>query len=129
MLSGKKILLAEDNAINQLVARNVLEKWGVELKVVENGREAVEHLEGHRVDLVLMDLQMPEMDGYQASRLIRQMKNGLYSTLPIIALTASSQYEVSEQYRRCGMNDFLNKPFNPEELYRKMAGLLMPQPA
>jgi len=126
MLSGKKILLAEDNAINQLVARNVLDKWGVELKVVENGREAVEHLEGHRVDLVLMDLQMPEMDGYQASRLIRQMKNGLYATLPIIALTASSQYEVSEQYRRCGMNDFLNKPFNPEELYRKMAGLLIP---
>jgi CheY-like chemotaxis protein/nitrogen-specific signal transduction histidine kinase len=127
VLSGKKILLAEDNAINQLVARNVLEQWGVELKVVENGRQAVEHLEFNRVDLILMDLQMPEMDGYQASRLIRQMKNGLYASLPIIALTASSQYEVSEQYRRSGMNDFLNKPFNPEELYRKMAGCLLAQ--
>lgn len=123
-LKGKRVLLAEDNAINQLVARNVLEKWGVDLKVVENGREAVEHLETNRVDLVLMDLQMPEMDGYQASRQIRKMKNGLYAALPIIALTASSHYEVSEQYRRSGMNDFLNKPFNADELYRKMAGFL-----
>ena len=123
-LRGRRILLAEDNAINQLVARNYLEEWGVDLKVVSNGQEAVNHLGSYEVDLVLMDLQMPEMDGYQASRHIREMENGRLKQLPIIALTASSKYEVGEQYRQAGMNDFVHKPFNPVELYAKMASFL-----
>jgi CheY-like chemotaxis protein len=72
-----------------------------------------------------MDLQMPEMDGYEASRQIRQMKDGLFKSLPIIALTASSKYEVSEQYHKAGMNDFINKPFKPEELFLKMTSFLL----
>jgi len=120
-LIGMNVLLAEDNEINQLVARNYLESWGVNLKVVNNGLEAVDYIYANHVDIVLMDLQMPEMDGYQASRKIRDMRDGKYSRLPIIALTASSHYEVGEQYRRSGMNDFVHKPFNPEVLFQKMA--------
>jgi signal transduction histidine kinase/CheY-like chemotaxis protein len=120
-LNGLHVLLAEDNEINQLVAKKYLESWGVELKTVKNGIEAVNYLDTHHVDLVLMDLQMPEMDGYQASRKIREMHNGKYSSLPIIALTASSQFEVGEQYRKSGMNDYVHKPFNPDLLYRIIA--------
>lgn len=122
---GKNILLAEDNVINQFVAKSFLQAWGVNLKIVNNGKEAIEHLEMNHVDLVLMDLQMPEMDGYEASRQIRQMKDGLFKGLPIIALTASSKYEVSEQYHKAGMNDFINKPFKPEELFLKMTSFLL----
>jgi signal transduction histidine kinase/CheY-like chemotaxis protein len=124
-LTGRHILLAEDNEINQMVAKNVLESWGVHLKIVKNGLEAVNHIDCNPVDLVLMDLQMPEMDGYQASMKIREMHEGKFASLPIIALTASSQFEVGEQYRRSGMNDFLNKPFKPEDLYRKMINCLV----
>lgn len=124
-LAGRNILLAEDNEINQMVAKSVLEGWGVNLKVVKNGLEAVQYVDCNQVDLVLMDLQMPEMDGYQASMKIREMHSGKFSSLPIIALTASSQYEVGEQYRRSGMNDYVNKPFQPDELYIKLMNYLV----
>lgn len=116
-LGKVRILLAEDNAINQLVARNFIEKWGAELEIAGNGKEAVEILKARDFDLVLMDLQMPEMDGYEATRSIRAMADDKYRRLPIIALTASSLHEVQEQYIASGMNDFVRKPFNPDELY------------
>lgn len=121
---GKKILLVEDNPINQFVAKSFLQDWGVNLIIVNNGKEAVDYVNKNQVDLILMDLQMPEMDGYEASRQIRQINNGVFSSLPIIALTASSKYEVGEQYRNAGMNDFINKPFKPEELFMKMTSFL-----
>ena len=121
LLRNARVLLAEDNAINQLVARQFLEEWGVDLKVVNNGKEALEHVRDNQVDLVLMDLQMPEMDGFEASRSIRSLQGEQFSRLPIIALTASATHEVGEMHTRCGMNDFIHKPFNPEELFRKMA--------
>lgn len=125
LLEGINVLLAEDNEINQLVAKNYLESWGVNLFIVKNGVEAVDYININKVDIVLMDLQMPEMDGYQASRKIREMNNGKYASLPIIALTASSQYEVGEQYRSSGMNDYVHKPFNPDVLYQKMASYMV----
>ncbi len=115
-----RVLLAEDNAINQLIARKFLEGWGVDLKVVNNGREALAHVKANEVDLVLMDLQMPEMDGYEATRSIRRLQGDHFGKLPIIALSASEANEIGEMYSKCGMNDFVHKPFNPEDLFQKM---------
>lgn len=116
-LSHLKILLAEDNVINQLVASNIIERWGCRLDIANNGLEALEMVKQSDYDLVLMDLQMPEMDGYEATRQIRLLPGGKYHYLPIIALTASSIYEIQDQYIESGMNDFMRKPFNPEALH------------
>jgi signal transduction histidine kinase/CheY-like chemotaxis protein len=107
-----KILLAEDNLTSQRLLRLILEGSGFEVTAVFNGKEAVGALERENFDLVLMDCQMPEMDGYEASRQIRRRGN----PVPIIALTANSG---QEDLRRClaaGMNDFLSKPFRQREL-------------
>jgi signal transduction histidine kinase/CheY-like chemotaxis protein len=121
------ILLAEDNAINQLVARNFIEKWGANLDIASNGLEAVNMAKENTYDLILMDLQMPEMDGYEATRLIRKLPGDHFSRIPIIALTASSIVEVQEQYILAGMNNYMRKPFVPEELYQ-MIGHYIWQP-
>jgi len=115
------ILLAEDNPINQLVARNFIEKWGAELDIASNGAEALAMVRNKHYDLILMDLQMPEMDGYEATRRIRLLSGERFSRIPIIALTASSIVEVQEQYIRAGMNNYMRKPFVPEELYQLIA--------
>jgi signal transduction histidine kinase len=103
-----KILLAEDNKLNQVVARRVLEKFGCEVVVAVDGREAVGYAEGARFDLILMDCQMPEMDGYEASRKIRAQQ----STIPIVALTAHARDEDKQRCFDSGMNDHLPKPVN-----------------
>lgn len=122
-LNGKKVLLVEDNEINRLVAFKFLRKWGVEVTEAGNGKEALEHLKKNAFDLVLMDLQMPVMDGYEATRLIRSsMPNG--KTIPIVALTASIMNEVQEKILTSGMNDLILKPFNPGELYSKIVKVL-----
>lgn len=122
-LNGKKVLLVEDNEINRLVAFKFLRKWGVEVTEAGNGKEALEHLKKNVFDLVLMDLQMPVMDGYEATRLIRSsMPNG--KTIPIVALTASIMNEVQEKILTSGMNDIILKPFNPGELYSKIVKVL-----
>ena len=116
-LQGVRILLAEDNAMNVLVASKFLNKWGVDLKVAENGKIAVKKVKESVFDLVLMDLQMPGMDGYQAC--IEIKKNN--PDLPIIALTASATTETQEKVFRAGMSDFITKPFNPNELFQVIA--------
>jgi len=88
-----KILVAEDNELNKLVVQSVLNRWGVIYAVVSNGKEAVERLEEEAFDIVLMDVQMPVMDGLEATRLIRGNENPKIANLPVIALTASSQPE------------------------------------
>jgi CheY-like chemotaxis protein len=88
--------------------------------VVNNGREALAQVKANEVDLVLMDLQMPEMDGYEATRSIRRLQGDHFGKLPIIALSASEANEIWEMYSKCGMNDFVHKPFNPEDLFQKM---------
>jgi signal transduction histidine kinase/CheY-like chemotaxis protein/ligand-binding sensor domain-containing protein len=86
---GKHILLVEDNKVNQLVAVNFLKKWGMKTTIAQNGKEAVQLIKDKSFDLVLMDLQMPEMDGYEATRLIRAMDEPYFNEVPIIALSAS----------------------------------------
>jgi CheY-like chemotaxis protein len=96
-------------------------KWKVNVDVAENGRIAVEKAAKHMYDLVLMDLHMPEMNGYDATRLIRQMDGDQYKELPIIALTASAFIEDREKIYSYGMSGYIIKPFNPSELYWKIA--------
>ncbi len=109
-----RVLLVEDNPVNQLVAKGMLVKLGCEVIVAAHGAEALEQLEQHTFDLVLMDCNMPVMDGYEASRQIR--RSGRWPDLPIVALTANAMPEERERCRGAGMTDYLSKPFRREEL-------------
>jgi len=109
-----RILLVEDNPVNQLVAKGMLAKLGCHVQLATQGAEALELLELDDFDLVLMDCNMPVMDGYEASRRIRQ--SGRWPDLPIVALTANAMPEERERCRAAGMNDYLAKPFRREEL-------------
>ena len=109
-----RILLVEDNPVNQLVAKGMLAKLGCQVQLATQGAEALELLEQEAFDLVLMDCNMPVMDGYEASRRIRQ--SGRWPDLPIVALTANAMPEERERCRAAGMNDYLAKPFRREEL-------------
>ncbi len=115
-LKGKKILLVEDNQMNVMVASKFLNKWEVKIDVASNGQEGVDKVLANNYDLVLMDLQMPVLDGYEATKKIRQQN----SRIPIIALTASALLRVRREVHAVGMNDYITKPFNPEELKRKI---------
>ncbi|HEY6902309.1 MAG TPA: response regulator, partial [Puia sp.] len=114
LLDGIHVLLVEDNPLNVLVAQTMLEINGAIVDVATNGKEAVERLDSSKHRLVLMDLHMPVMDGYEATMMLR--KRG--ETLPIIALTASTPKEVEGEAFAAGLNDVVVKPFNPDELYR-----------
>lgn len=109
-----RVLLVEDNPVNQMVAKGMLVKLGYQVQVAAHGAEALEMLEQEPIDLILMDCNMPVMDGYEASRRIRN--NGRWLQLPIIALTANALPDDRERCRAAGMNDYLAKPFRREEL-------------
>ncbi len=109
------VLLVEDNEVNQLVASKYLQKWGIYPDLADNGRIALEKAQANTYDIILMDLQMPEMDGYEATKSIRQI-NSHYAEIPIIALTAASYGEIKEKVANAGMNEFITKPFSPTEL-------------
>jgi signal transduction histidine kinase/CheY-like chemotaxis protein len=109
-----RVLLVEDNPVNQLVAKGMLGKLGCEVIVAGHGGEALDQLEQSDFDLVLMDCNMPVMDGYEASRQIR--RSGRWPQLPIVALTANAMSEERERCRAAGMSDYLAKPFRREEL-------------
>ncbi|MDB5009700.1 MAG: ATP-binding region ATPase domain protein, partial [Mucilaginibacter sp.] len=113
-LTGVAILLVEDNPLNVLVVQKFLQQWDATIDVAVNGLEALEKLDTTKHKLVLMDLHMPVMDGYDAARKMRA--NGV--TIPIIALTANLPEEIKEQVKQTGMNDIIVKPFLPDELYR-----------
>ncbi|RRV26603.1 response regulator [Pseudomonas sp. o96-267] len=112
--SSARVLLVEDNPVNQMVAKGMLGKLGYQVLVAGLGGEALEVLEQEPVDLILMDCNMPVMDGYEASRRIRS--NGRWPQLPIVALTANALSDERERCRAAGMNDYLAKPFRREEL-------------
>ncbi|WP_375436410.1 ATP-binding protein [uncultured Hymenobacter sp.] len=115
-----RVLVAEDNDLNQLVARKTLEAWNVQVTVAANGRLAVEAAEQTTFDAVLMDVQMPEMDGYEAARQLRARFPD-DAQLPIIGLTASALPEDRALALEAGMNDTLAKPFDPALLYARLA--------
>ncbi|MFM2047574.1 MAG: hypothetical protein RI955_120, partial [Bacteroidota bacterium] len=118
-LIGKRILLVEDNAFNQLVAIKFLEKWEVKVDVADNGLIALKKLETNTYDLILMDIQMPEMNGVECTHAIRQSDNENIKNIPIVAFTAAADTEKDKMIAE-GMNDSISKPFNPTELFNKI---------
>ncbi len=119
-LNDVRLLLVEDNSSNRMVAISFLSKMGVQVTVAENGAIAVDKVQKQDYDIVLMDLQMPQMDGYQATQAIRKL-GGKYQSLPIIALTADVVSDAKDRVKQAGMNDYLSKPFSPDVLYRKIS--------
>lgn len=107
-----RILVAEDNAVNQLIVKKYLQKWNYEATFVENGRQAVEQAQTSQFDVILMDCQMPEMDGFEATKIIKLKLPQAY----IIALTANATEEDKQRCRDAGMDDFITKPIDPERL-------------
>lgn len=116
---GIKVLIVEDNPINQLLVIKVLENQGYEITVAGNGRIALEAYEKQSFDIILMDLQMPELDGYETTRIIRNM-GGERGEIPIVAMTAHTIKGELEKCVSIGMNDYISKPFNASELYQKI---------
>ncbi|WP_080056160.1 response regulator [Spirosoma aerolatum] len=116
-LKGLHILLVEDYPVNVKVALKFLHKWGIEVDTAENGQVGVDKCRANNYDLVLMDLQMPVMDGYTAAAEIRKLN----SRIPIVALTASATFSNRDRAVHVGMDDYVTKPFNPKDLFNKIA--------
>jgi len=120
---GLRVLLAEDNPTNMKLARRLLEKWGCEVEAVVNGREATSALAHTRYDAVLMDVQMPVMDGLVATAAVRSSERGTGRHVPIIAMTANAMQGDRECCLAAGMSDYVSKPIRAGELYGKLASL------
>jgi two-component system, sensor histidine kinase len=118
IIQGYKVLLVEDNELNQQVASMTLSHFGLQVEIANNGREAVDILSEKTFDIVLMDVQMPILDGYEAARIIR---NELQLEVPIIALTANALKGESDKCLSAGMNDFITKPFDEGTMLKTMA--------
>ncbi len=118
--AGGRVLVVEDNEINQMVALGMLESLGYDVDTADNGRLALEALEDSLYDVILMDCQMPEMDGYEATQRIRKHSNKGVSAIPIIALTANAMSGDAEKCLAAGMDDYLSKPFEPDLFEEKM---------
>ena len=114
-----RVLLVEDNDINRLYAKSILETWKCKTDIAENGLIAIEKLKSNFYDVILMDVQMPIMDGYEATKVIRTMTHPL-NTIPVVALTANATTNDIEKCLEAGMNDFVAKPFTPDDLYQKL---------
>ena len=130
-LRGARILLVEDNDLNQQVAVELLQDAGFAVEVAGNGQRAVDMINeaqanGRAFDMVLMDMQMPVMDGIEATEILRQ--NPSHSHLPIVAMTANVMSDDRERCRVAGMNDFLAKPIEPDELWRALKNWINPRP-
>ena len=119
----KKILLAEDNPVNQKLAVKILEKKGHLVMVAENGCRALKLLKEHSFDLILMDIQMPEMDGIEATSKIRLQETETGKHIPIIAMTANAMKGDREKYLEAGMDEYVSKPIKPKELFDKINAL------
>lgn len=111
--NGKRILVVEDDEINLLIAEHILGKAGYLVSKVNNGEEAIEIMKQETFDLILMDIEMPIMDGIEATPVIRKLENG--RSIPIIALTAHSMPEKIEEFKSAGLDDYIIKPFDGDK--------------
>ena len=116
-LGSLKVLIAEDNEINKLIAKTMLNQWGFITVIAKDGEEAVMQVKQHDFDCILMDIHMPNKDGITATKDIRNMLNPTKNSIPIIALTSNTQLGVNNKYIELGMDGYLSKPFREEDLY------------
>jgi PAS domain S-box-containing protein len=119
-LQGLRILAAEDCDINAFMLSQFLKRWGTVFDVVGDGRQALRRIQEEDYDLVLMDVRMPELDGYDTTRAIRALPGERFARIPIIAITASSRAGLEQRSREAGFTDFIGKPYKPEELAAKL---------
>jgi len=122
-LADKRVLLVEDNDINQLVAKDILEQVGIHVSIAGNGEEAIKHVRANKFDAVLMDIQMPTMDGYKATEILRKTYSS--AELPIIAMTANALRGDRERSIDSGMNDYISKPIDPKLLFETLEKWLL----
>ena len=121
-----RILIAEDNPVNRIIAMKILEKLGYNAHSVENGKQAIEELEKNPYDLVMMDIQMPEMDGLEATRVIRDPESAVINhAVPVIAMTAHAMPRDREKAIQTGMNEYITKPVNSDEIAGKINAIFL----
>lgn len=123
-IEGLNVLLVEDNRLNQILATKVLNGWNWNVELAENGLVAIEKLEKQDFDLVLMDIQLPEMDGYEATRYIRKRFSPPKSNIPIMAMTAHALANEEKKCFEVGMNGYISKPFSSKVLYPRIVSIL-----
>lgn len=119
-LTGVNILLAEDNMVNQLLANDLITEWGAQIDIADNGEIAINKLRQKKYDLILMDVQMPVVNGLEATEIIRKYSDESINKIPIIAMTANAIKGDNEKCFAAGMNDYITKPFKPLDLNNKI---------
>jgi CheY-like chemotaxis protein/HPt (histidine-containing phosphotransfer) domain-containing protein len=127
-LGHRKVLVVDDIEMNQTLAKHIMQSWGFTVDVAANGKEAVAKVEQNFYDLVLMDIQMPEMDGMQATETIRRLKDANKAATPIVALTANLLSGDGDRYLQKGMNDYLPKPVDEQRLFQLISKHLLDAP-
>ncbi|HTI57898.1 ATP-binding protein [Mucilaginibacter sp.] len=123
-ISQLRVLIAEDNMVNVMLMKKLFSKWGITPTIAENGERAIEMVQYGNFDIILMDLQMPVLNGFDAATEIRKMRDPRKANIPIIALTASALFDIKERVFNSGMNDYVSKPFKPDELKEKIQNLV-----
>ncbi len=123
-LGGLRVLYVEDTIPNQLLMEGFADRWDVSLDTALDGLVALEKIKQKHYDVILMDIQMPHMDGFEATQQIRDLSDPHYRDIPIIALSASVSEETQHRIQQVGMDDYLPKPLNPQELYTKLQALV-----
>ena len=119
-MKNVNVLLVEDNQINQLIASRLLRKWGMGVTIANHGKEALAMITCKSFQLILMDLQMPEMDGFESTTKIRSMEDVYFKNIPILAFTTSSMVSVFDKAKQCGINDFVDKPLASADFKNKI---------
>jgi CheY-like chemotaxis protein len=123
-LSSSKVLIVEDNEVNTLILKKILQSWNIRYSHVASGREALREFSEANYDLILLDLMLPDIDGYDVVKQIRLRYSAEKSGVPVIAITASLINDETEKLKEAGINDYLVKPFHPDSLLHKMQILL-----
>lgn len=123
-----RVLIAEDNMVNVMLMKKLFSKWNIVPTIADNGERAIEMVQYGNFDIILMDLQMPVLNGFDAAVEIRKLPDPKKANIPIIALTASALFDIRERVFGSGMNDYVSKPFKPDELREKMQSLLSSTP-
>ena len=122
---GKKVLVVDDNEINILIAKRIVMKWGLEIDFASDGYKAIDRIKHHQYDLIFMDINMPGLNGFETTVVIRGMDGEYYKNLPIVALTASTLKGEESKFEESGMNGHILKPFNPIEIKKVLAHYLL----